>query len=80
VVNDQKRLRGELVIIRGADGPYRDGGEMCGNFNCAGSFKIKDQEFSWPAVPGIAYNVHSYINDQGEALIVVRRFSQSENR
>ena len=79
VLNEQKWLRGELVTIRGADGPYKYAGEMCGNFNTAGSFKIRDQSFSSPATPGIAYDVHSYINAQGEALIVVRRFFQSEN-
>jgi hypothetical protein len=78
VLNEQKYLRGELVTIQGANGPYKDGGGMTGNYDTAGSFKAVDQTFSYPATPGIAFYEHTYINAQGKTLVVVRKMSKTD--
>ena len=77
VLQEQKSHTGEIVLIQGADGPYKVGPVYCWSKGGAMSYKVDGQNISYPADPGYTYCAYSYLNAEDKALVIVRKVSES---
>ena len=75
----EKSLPGEIFQTAGYPwGPYKTGPGAVGTVNTAGTFQTTtslgpQQRVNWPAVPGYYFEVHSYLNIEGQCFYVIRK-------
>ncbi len=82
ILADQSKMRGTIVVQKGADGPFEEQGTIIGTFNSGVSIRSGEgggqiSESLKPS-PDYFYEATSYINSKKEGFIVIRKVSRAD--
>jgi len=77
ILDSLSKMRGVIIIEKGANGPYKEEGTLTGSIGDAGSNWAGEGpgriSVSWPTSPGYFYESTGYINAKKEGFIIVRK-------